>query len=91
MTWRLWLGIGLGVGTDFQIVRDGDALTIRGQIARSKVGQLSEFLRRDLPPDASFAVAGRFGPGRMLRLRWAGRLDDWSRQRVRNVLVEVLR
>jgi hypothetical protein len=91
MSWRLWLGIGLGFGTDFQIVRDRDALTIRGRIARRKVGQLGEFLRRDLPPDASFAVAGRFGPGRMLRLRWAGRLDEWSRQRVRNVLVEVLK
>jgi hypothetical protein len=91
MSWRLWLGIGLGIGTDFQIVRDRDALTIRGRIARRKIGQLSEFLRHDLPPDVSFAVAGRFGRGRMLNLRWAGGLDQWSRQRVRNVLVEVLK
>ena len=91
MALRLRLGIGLGIGTDFQIVRDRDRVTIRGRIARSKVGQLGEFLRRDLPPDLSFAVAGSYARGGMLRLRWAGRLDRPSRQRVRNVLFEVLK
>jgi hypothetical protein len=89
--WRLWLGIGFGLGTDFQIIRVGDLVTVRGRVARSKVPALREFVRRDLAGAGPFAVAGTFGPGRTLRFRWAGGLDAATRQRVRNVLVELLK
>jgi hypothetical protein len=89
--WRLWLGIGLGVGTDFQVVRLGDEVTVRGRVPRSKVPTLKEFVRRDLVDVGPFAIAGAFGPGRSLRLRWAGRVDVPTRQRIRNVLVELLK
>ncbi len=89
--WRLWLGIGFGLGTDFQVVRSGDLVRVRGRVARSKVPALVEFVRRDLAGAGPFAVAGTFGPGRTLRFRWAGALDAAARQRVRNVLIEVLK
>jgi hypothetical protein len=89
--WRLWLGIGLGVGTDFQVVRLGDEVHVRGRVARSKVPALKEFVRRDLADVGPFALAGTFGPGRSFRLRWAGRLNAPTRQRIRNVLVELLK
>jgi hypothetical protein len=89
--WRLWLGIGLGLGTDFQIVRIGESVTVRGRIARAKLPALKEFVRRDLAEVGPFAVAGTFGPGRTVRFRWAGRLSVADRQRLRNVLVELLK
>lgn len=89
--WRLWLGIGLGLGTDFQVVRVGESIEVRGRVAASKVPALREFVRRDLAGLGPFAVAGTFGPGRTLRFRFAGRIDGPTRQRVRNVLIELLR
>jgi hypothetical protein len=89
--WRLWLGIGLGLGTDFQIVRVGESVTVRGRVARSKVPAVAEFARRDLDGVGPFAIAGTFGPGRSIRFRWAGRLGAADRQRARNVLIELLR
>lgn len=89
--WRLWLGIGLGLGTDFQVVRSGELVSVRGRVPRAKLPALKEFVRRDLADAGPFAVAGTFGPGRALRFRWAGRLDGPARQRVRNVLVELLK
>ncbi len=89
--WGLWLGIGLGLGTDFQIVRVGESVTVRGRVARSKLPALREFARRDLGDVGPFAVAGTIGPGRTIRFRWAGRLGAAERQRVRNVLIELLR
>jgi hypothetical protein len=89
--WGLWLGIGLGVGTDFQVVRVGESVTVRGRVPRAKVPALEEFFRRDLAGVGPFAVAGTFGPGRTIRFRWAGRVAAADRQRVRNVLVELVR
>jgi hypothetical protein len=89
--WRLWLGIGLGLGTDFQIVRIGESVTVRGRVARAKVPALKEFARRDLAEVGPFAVAGTFGPGRTVRFRWAGGLGAADRQRVRNFLVELFK
>jgi hypothetical protein len=89
--WQLWLGIGLGLGTDFQLVRVGDSVAVRGRVARSKVPAVEEFARRDLDGAGPFAVAGTFGPGRSIRFRWAGRIGEADRQRVRNVLIELLR
>ncbi len=88
---RLWLGIGLGVGTDFQVVRIGESVTVRGRVARSKLPALREFARRDLPGVGPFAVAGTFGPGRTIRFRWSGGLREGDRQRVRNFLVELFK
>jgi hypothetical protein len=87
----LWLGIGLGLGTDFQIVRIGDSVTIRGRVAKAKMPALREFARRDLADVGPFAVAGTFGRGRAIRFRWAGQIDAPDRQRVRNVLVELFK
>jgi hypothetical protein len=87
----LWLRIGLGLGSDFQVVRAGERITIRGNIARSKHGRLREFVGRDLGDAGAFALAGTSERGRPLRLRWAGRLDPFTRQRIRNFLVELLR
>ena len=89
--WWLWLGIGLGLGTDFQVVRLGESVTVRGRVPRAKMPTLVEFVRRDLADVGPFAVAGTFGPGRTIRFRWAGRIDGAGRQRVRNVLIELLR
>ena len=89
--WGLWLGIGLGLGTDFQVVRVGESVTVRGRVPRSKVPALEEFFRRDLAGAAPFAVAGTFGPRGALRFRWAGRLGAADRQRVRNVLIELIK
>lgn len=89
--WNLWLGIGFGLGTDFQVVRVGEIVTVRGRVPRAKVPALREFVGRDLAGAGPFAVAGTFGPGRTLRFRWAGGLDGASRQRVRNVLIELLK
>ena len=89
--WRLWLGIGLGLGTDFQIVRVGESVTVRGRVARAKLPAIREFVRRDLAGVGPFAVAGTFGPGRTVRFRWAGRVNAWDQQRVRNVLIELLK
>lgn len=89
--WGLWLGIGLGLGTDFQIVRIGDSATVRGRVARAKVPALKEFVRRDLAGVGPFAVAGTFGRGRAIRFRWAGDIGEADRQRVRNVLVELFK
>ena len=89
--WKLWLGIGFGLGTDFQVVRSGEEVTIRGRVARSKAPALREFVARDLAGAGPFAVAGTFGPGRTLRFRWAGALDGANRQRVRNVLIELMK
>jgi hypothetical protein len=91
MAWRLWLGIGLGLGTDFQVIRVGDRVTVRGRISRAKASAVREFVRRDLDGAGSFALAGTFGPGRRLRLRWAGEIGEFARQRARNFLVELLR
>ncbi len=91
MSWRLWLGIGFGLGTDFQVVREGGTAFVRGRIAAAKAAEIRSFVRDELGDVASFAVACTFGPRRSIRFRWAGSLDRWSRQRVRNVLVEVLK
>jgi hypothetical protein len=89
--WRLWLGIGLGLGTDFQIVRVGESVTVRGRVPRAKLPALREFIHRDLDGVGPFAVAGTIGPGRVVRFRWAGRITTADRQRVRNVLIELLK
>jgi hypothetical protein len=90
MVWRLWLGIGFGLGTDFQVIRVGERVTVRGQIARAKAAAIREFVRRDLDQGGAFALAGTFGPGRSLRLRWAGEISGFAKQRARNFLVELL-
>lgn len=89
--WRLWLGIGFGLGSDFLIMRVDDRVTVRGLIPRSKVPAVVEFVRRDLAGAGPFAVAGTYGPGRALRFRFAGGLDGPTRQRIRNVFIEILR
>lgn len=91
MAWRLWLGIGLGLGTDFQVVRDGPAVTVRGRVPARKVPQIQEFVRRDLADAGPFAVAGTFGRRGAIRFRWAGGLDPGTRQRIRNVMMELLK
>jgi hypothetical protein len=91
LRWRLWLGIGFGLGSDFQVVRSGEDVTVRGRLPRAKVPALREFVRRDLAGAGPFAVAGTFGPGRTLRFRFAGGLDGATRQRVRNVLIELVK
>lgn len=92
MTWlRLWIGIGFGLGSDFQVVRDGLRVTVRGRVAASKARAIRQFVRDDLNEATRFAIAGTFGPGRSIRLRWAGTIDPPTRQRVRNVLVELLK
>jgi len=89
--WWLWLGVAFGIGNDFVIVRDGLQIIVRGRISAKKAADLRAFLRDDFPAEARFAVAGSLTPGRRFRLRWAGRLDQQTRQRLRNMLVEVLR
>jgi hypothetical protein len=89
--WRLWLGIGFGLGSDFQVVRSGEAVTIRGRVPRAKAPALREFVARDLAGAGPFAVAVTFGPRRTLRFRFAGALDGPTRQRVRNVLIELVK
>ncbi len=91
MGWWLWLGVGFGMGNDFVIVRDGSKITVRGRISAKKAADLRAFVRDDFPAEARFAVAGSLAPDRRFRLRWAGRLDPKTRQRLRNMLVEVLR
>lgn len=91
LVWQL-VNAGLDLGADFVIRRRGrDRVVIRGRIARGKVLAIREFCARDLADMGPFAVRGRWGPGRLLQLRWSGRLDSGQRQRVRNFLVEVLR
>ena len=89
MTWDLWLGIGLGIGTDFQVIRDGDRVDVRGPFARAKAAEIRSTLSEIGGPDR-FALAGSIGPGRRIRLRWSRGVDAITRQRARNVLVDLL-
>ena len=89
--WWLRLQVGFGIGSDFLIVRDGSDASVRGQISRNKASAIRTFVRDEFPPGCRFAVVGRFGPGRTFRLRWAGGADPTIRQRLRNVLVDILR
>jgi hypothetical protein len=81
-----------GVGADFAIrYRPRAGTTVRGRVPRAKVGAIAAFFDRDLRPDASVVVRGAWGPGRVLRLRFSGRLTPAQQQRARNFLVDHLR
>lgn len=90
--WRLWLGIGFGLGSNFAAVRDGHRLSFRSgdRVSAARAERIRSFLRDDPAAVARFGLAGSIGPGGSLRLRWAGRVDPRTRQRVRNVLVDLL-
>lgn len=91
MGWWLRLQLGFGLGSDFLISRDGSAVIVRGQLSSRKASQIRAIVRDDSQSNSPFAVVGRFGPSRTFRLRWAGNLDPFARQRLRNVLVQILR
>lgn len=82
-----WLG-----DSDFEIRhRPGARTTVRGRLPRAKVGGIAEFFNRDLAPAGPVTVRGRWGPGRSLRLEFAGPIGAADRQRARNFLMEHLR
>jgi hypothetical protein len=89
--WWLRLQVGFGIGSDFLIVRDAAGVTVRGAVSGKRASEIRAFVRDEFPADSRFAVVGRFGPARTFRLRFVGRIDPISRQRIRNVLVQVLR
>jgi hypothetical protein len=90
--WWLWIGIGFGWGADFVAVRNGAQLIFKGdKIAARKVTQIRAFLRDDFPLHARFAFKGWYSRGGHFRMKWAGDANWATKQRIRNVLIEVLR
>ena len=72
--------------------RPGGPTTVGGtRVARARAGSIREFFARDLDPPGVVRVWGSFGPGRFLRLNFAGPIDAAGRQRVRNALTELLK
>jgi hypothetical protein len=77
---------------DFVIkCRPGGRVSVRGRIAKAKMGAIKQFFAQDLGSPHRVTVRGTFGPGRSLRLRVFGRLSAAQRQRMRNFLVAHLR
>lgn len=70
--------------------RPGDRLRARGRVPMSRVGAITAFFDDELRPTGPVTVSGELLPGRAVRLRIAGPLDTWQRQRLRNVLVDLL-
>lgn len=84
-----------GMGADFVIHhRPGAGATtaVRGRIPGARVGALRAFFERDLRPQGPVTVRGTWGPppARTLRLQISGPLDAGQRQRLRNVLLDLL-
>jgi hypothetical protein len=80
--------------SDFAIrVPPGGRPAFAGMIAAAKQGALEEFFVRDLQPARTLWILGRWDrrTGRALRLRFAGALDPFRRQRVRNFMLHLLR
>ena len=72
--------------------RPGGPTKVGGtRVARARAGAIREFFARDLNPPGVVRVWGSLGPGRSLRLNFAGPIDAAGRQRARNVLTELLR
>lgn len=89
-----WLGRCAALLGDADFVirhRPGSRTTVRGRLPRAKVGAIAEFFSRDLDPRGPVTVRGHWGPGRSLRLEFAGPLGAADRQRARNFLLEHLR
>ena len=70
--------------------RPGKRLHTRGRVPMSRVGAIAAFFDDELRPSGPVTVRGELVPGRAVRLRIAGPLDSWQRQRLRNVLVDLL-
>lgn len=91
---RDWLGrlaIRLAPG-DFEIdYQPGKPARVRGQIPLAKVGEIQEFLERDLQPKSRLIIRGTWNQRRMLRLRLAGAISPGAQQQTRNFLFELLR
>jgi hypothetical protein len=76
---------------DFMIVvRDGE-VSFKGRFPPEKRAAAIQFFAGDLALPGRYRVLGRWGPKRVLGLRFRGDFPRFSQQRVRNFLAMTLR
>jgi hypothetical protein len=73
---------------DFRIDVRRNCVRIRGRFPASMRGDVARLLRDEMAI-RRVTICGNWTPGRVLRLRFRGRLTEFERQRIRNYLVIV--
>lgn len=73
---------------DFRIDVRPSRVRIRGRFPANMHGEVTRLLRDEMGLTRA-TICGQWAPGRVLHLRFRGRLTEFERQRLRNYLVVV--
>jgi Protein of unknown function (DUF3634) len=71
------------------VMKNGRVTSLHG-LARAQVKRVVDFLERDVAPDGKIVVVGDRDQNGVLRLNFRGRIDEGTRQQIRNFLKMVL-
>ena len=84
-----WLG--LRSSHDFFVVVRNGEVSFRGRFPIERRATVSQFLANDIGVPGPYKVFGTWRAGRVLRLRFRGKLPATEHQRIRNFLAITLR
>jgi hypothetical protein len=77
-------------GWDFTIVVNNRKDRVRGRFPEAHRSRLASFLRDEVDLERTVTISGRKTPNGFLQLRFRGPVDQPTRQRIRNFLVNLV-